>query len=130
MSETLITLILTGVGVGFVGCAVAIRLTYTNLRESMTQQITTLQRQLTSAQKEIADLRQFERDTLIGLLVESNSNISECHRASKRANRIVEILRQRFGDTVLEAVQLAKNQADLELAGTDRHYQAKGSRRE
>jgi Tfp pilus assembly protein PilN len=126
MSETLLTLIFSGIGVGFVGCAIALRLIYTNLKESTTRQIAILQSQLSKAQAEIHELRQFERETLIGLLVESNTNISECHRASKRATRIIEILRQRFGNTVLEAVQNAKDQADIEMASTSTHHRRDG----
>jgi hypothetical protein len=123
--ESLLPVIFGGIGVGFLGCAIALRMIYTNLRKALESRISTLEKALGSAQEEIRGLRDFERETLIGLMVEANTCMVDCHKAGRKSARMVEILRQRFGDGVLLAVQEAKEQAEAELAATDVFPKAK-----
>ena len=113
------TILFGGIAAGFAGCAFALRLIYTTLAASLSERINALEKALGSAQREIHELRQFERDTLMGLLVETNGCIQDCHKASRKANRLVEILRHKYGDSILVAIDEAKRQADAEQAQTD-----------
>ncbi len=108
-----------GIAVGFGACGVALRLIYTTLAASLSERINALEKALSSAQREIHELRQFERDTIMGLLVESNGCIQDCHKANRKANRLIEILRHKYGDSILVAIEDAKKQAEAEQAQTD-----------
>ena len=63
----------------------------------------------------------FQRETLVGLILDSNSAMTECGKCSRRHARTVEILRKRFGDAVLQEAHDAARQAESEQADTERH---------
>lgn len=63
----------------------------------------------------------FQRETLVGLILDANAAMAECGRCSRRHLRTVEILRKRFGDNVLQETHAALRQAESEQADTERH---------
>lgn len=63
----------------------------------------------------------FIRETLVGLIGDATQASADCARVTKRHQRVVDILRKRYGDAVLQETHNAMQQAVAEEADTDRH---------
>lgn len=63
----------------------------------------------------------FIRETLVGLVSDATSAMNDGARSSRRHYRVVEILRKRYGDGVLQETQDALVKATHEEADTARH---------
>lgn len=83
-----------GIGIGFSGMALGMRVIYTHLKATFEARISALEAALSEAHK-------FERETLIGLLADSQARETEHSRADRRMTRVIIHLRKRFGDEIL-----------------------------
>lgn len=107
-----------GIGLGFSGMAIALRIVYTNgkntaerIELALGSRIQALEGALGVAQKELTELRSFERNTLLGLILDSTEAINTAQRSGRNLGRIVEQLRARYGDEILRDVENARQHA-------------------
>jgi len=110
-----------GIGLGFSTMAVALRIVYTNgkntaerIEKALGDRISALEGALSVAQAALAETHTFERNTLLGLILDSNEAISTAQRSGRNLGRIVEQLRERYGDDVLRDVENARQHAAQE----------------
>ena len=110
-----------GIGIGFTAMAVALRIVYTNgkataerIERVLGDRIGALEGALSVAQKALAETHTFERNTLLGLILDSNEATNAAQRSGRNLGRIVEQLRERYGDDVLRDVENARQHAAQE----------------
>ncbi len=107
-----------GIAVGFSSMGIALRIVYTNgkntaerIETALGARISALESALSAAQLALAETHTFERNTLLGLILDSNEAINNAQRSGRNLGRIVEQLRARYGDDVLRDVENARQRA-------------------
>jgi hypothetical protein len=107
-----------GIGLGFSSMAIALRVVYTNgkntaerIEQALGARITALEGALGVAQAALAETHSFERNTLLGLILDSTEAIHTAQRSGRNLGRIIEQLRTRYGDDVLRDVENARQHA-------------------
>ena len=115
----------SGLACGFTGMGVALRLVYAHasaqtarIEAALGAQIAALSARISAMDEQLAKASAFERETLIGLIQSATSATDSTHAAGARLTRMIELLRQRYGEDALRLVEAARTQAAHEQSDT------------